>query len=158
MTRREIFLVAHELNHWRQIKSRCNNPNDKDFYKYGGRGIKLCDEWFLYPDGFLNFFEHVSQLPHFGESGYTLDRINNDGNYEPGNVRWATYKEQTANRRCVRKDHGQLLREIAEEENLPMLAVEKRWREGDRGDRLRRPLRTKKDAYSNELTRPKKSI
>lgn len=80
---------------WKSMKERCedlNNPN------YGGKGIKVCDEW---KDDFQAFHDYVSQLPHFGEEGYSIDRIDNDGNYEHGNVRWATRLEQRHNqRRC----------------------------------------------------------
>lgn len=78
------------------MRTRCNNKNNKSYKNYGGRGIKVCDEW---NGNFKEFYDHVSQLPHFAEPGYTLDRINNNGNYEPGNVRWATAKEQVHNRR-----------------------------------------------------------
>ena len=81
---------------WNSMKQRCYNPNRPKFKNYGSRGIKICDEWL---NDFQAFYEYVSKLEHFGEKGYSLDRINNDGNYEPNNVRWATYKEQANNRR-----------------------------------------------------------
>lgn len=81
---------------WDSIKYRCNNPHYPRWKDYGGRGIKICDEW---ASNFQAFFDYVSALPHFGEPGYSIDRINNDGNYEPGNVRWATRTEQNRNRR-----------------------------------------------------------
>lgn len=81
---------------WRCMLTRCLNPNHETYSKYGGRGITVCDEW---KNSFQAFFDFVSKLEHFGEDGYTLDRINNDGNYEPGNVKWSTAKEQARNRR-----------------------------------------------------------
>ena len=81
---------------WQSMKDRCFNPNNKRFNDWGGRGITVCDEW---KNDFQAFYDHVSQLPHFGEEGYSLDRINNDGNYEPGNVKWSTQHEQCRNRR-----------------------------------------------------------
>lgn len=81
---------------WLAMRSRCTNPNSKDFHYYGARGITVCDEWL---NSFEAFYDHVSQIPHFGEAGYSLDRINNDGNYEAGNVRWATASQQSHNRR-----------------------------------------------------------
>ena len=81
---------------WLNMKNRCYNPRTPRFHDYGGRGITVCDEW---KDNFQAFYDYVSQLSHYGEEGYTLDRINNEGNYEPGNVRWATKKEQASNRR-----------------------------------------------------------
>lgn len=93
---------AHsKINHvWASMKQRCLNPNNKGFPNYGGRGITVCQEW---QDSFQAFYDYVSRLPHFGEDGYSLDRINNDGNYEPGNVKWSTRAEQNRNRRCFRK-------------------------------------------------------
>ena len=84
---------------WQHMKQRCFNPNISSFKDYGGRGISVCNEW---RNSFQAFFDYVSKLPHFDEPGYSLDRINNDGNYEPGNVRWATRTEQNNNRRCCK--------------------------------------------------------
>lgn len=81
---------------WDNMNQRCRNPNRLEFKNYGGRGITVCEEW---KNDFQAFYDYVSQLPHYGEEGYSLDRINNDGNYEPNNVRWATKKEQANNRR-----------------------------------------------------------
>ncbi len=81
---------------WSEMKRRCLNSHDNNYHNYGGRGIKVCDRW---RNGFEAFYEDVSKLQHFGEKGYSLDRINNDGDYEPNNVRWATAKQQANNRR-----------------------------------------------------------
>lgn len=81
---------------WSGMKRRCFNAHDKSFCNYGGRGITVCDRW---RDSFEAFYDDVSILPHFGEKGYSLDRIDNDGNYEPNNIRWATAKQQANNRR-----------------------------------------------------------
>ena len=95
------FKGTNIYNTWCNMKQRCNNKNYFQYEYYGGRGITVCDEW---QNSFEAFYEHVSQLPHYGEEGYSLDRINNDGNYEPGNVRWATRKEQMNNRRISKKE------------------------------------------------------
>ena len=81
---------------------------------YGGRGICMCNEWF---QDYEKFKEFVSALEHYGEPGYTLDRIDNDGWYEPGNVRWATQNEQKSN---TRRNHVLLYN--GEERTLTELA------------------------------------
>jgi len=78
---------------WKAMLDRCKNPKNKRYRRYGGRGIKVCDEW-KGNNGFSNFYACVGDKP----SGKSLDRINNNGNYEPDNVRWATYKQQSLNR------------------------------------------------------------
>lgn len=85
---------------WQAMKKRCGNPNCDNYSNYGARGITVCDEW---KNSFESFYDYVSKLPHFGEEGYSLDRINNDGNYEPSNVKWSTKFEQTHNRRISKK-------------------------------------------------------
>jgi len=75
---------------WQGMKARCSNPNDPYFHRYGGRGITVCDRW----KEFENFLSDVGVRPE----GRTLDRIDPDGNYEPGNFRWATPVEQAQNR------------------------------------------------------------
>ncbi len=81
---------------WCSVKERCFNKNVKQYKDYGGRGITLYFDWIESPVGFI---EYVSKLENFGKDGYSLDRINNNGNYEPGNLRWATQATQCRNRR-----------------------------------------------------------
>lgn len=81
---------------WDNMRNRCLNSNATGFEYWGGRGITVYDEW---KNDFKAFYDYVSKLPHFGEVGRSLDRINNDGNYEPGNLRWATRYEQNHNKR-----------------------------------------------------------
>lgn len=78
---------------WSHMKQRCFNPNNKRYKDYGGRGIKVCDEWV---NDFKSFYNYIGERP---SSNHSLDRIDNNGNYEPGNVRWSTYEEQNNNRR-----------------------------------------------------------
>jgi hypothetical protein len=75
------------------MKDRCQNPHAPEYKNYGGRGIQVCREWL---DSFEAFMRDVGERPG---PGYSLERINNGGNYEPGNVKWATSAEQTRNKR-----------------------------------------------------------
>jgi hypothetical protein len=89
---------CHSAEHrsWTQMKQRCNNPKNPAWGSYGGRGIVVCAEW---QASFANFFRDMGICP----PGLSLDRINNDGNYEPGNCRWADRTMQANNRRPARK-------------------------------------------------------
>ena len=83
---------------WSEMKRRCYNTQDNSYQSYGGRGIEVCDRW---KNSFEAFYEDVSKLPNFQKAGYTLNRIDNDGNYEPDNVEWADSSTQANNRRTT---------------------------------------------------------
>lgn len=78
-------------NCWTSMLQRCNNPRNPAYKWYGARGIQVCERW----HSFENFYADMGDQPE----GLSIDRINNDGNYEPTNCRWATTSEQLSNRR-----------------------------------------------------------
>lgn len=84
---------------WAVMKQRCFNPRCVEYHRYGGRGISVCKEWV---ESFWAYATFVDSLPG-RQQGYSLDRRDNDGNYEPGNMRWASAKEQVDNRRISKR-------------------------------------------------------
>lgn len=76
---------------WRSMMSRCSDKNNREYKNYGGRGISVCDSW---KQSHYNFLDDIGYPP---SKLYSVDRIDNNGNYEPGNVRWATQSEQNRN-------------------------------------------------------------
>ncbi len=85
---------TREYRAWASMKQRCHNPRTPAYPNYGGRGIEVCQSW---RDSFEAFLADVGLRP---SPKHSLDRIDNDGNYEPGNVRWANWDQQAANRRA----------------------------------------------------------
>lgn len=101
-------LYGHRLNRiWNSMKTRCNYTKSANYKNYGGRGIKVCEEWCNKGMGFINFYnwaiangyeEHVRE---YGEKNTTIDRIDVNGNYEPSNCKWSTLLEQAKNKRPI---------------------------------------------------------
>jgi hypothetical protein len=86
---------TREYKSWCHMLSRCFSEKNPKYEYYGGRGITVCDAWAM---SFAAFYEHMGSCP----TGYTLDRIDCDGNYDPGNCRWADGKTQAQNRRFIK--------------------------------------------------------
>ena len=143
---RQELMTKHGLSRtkiyrtWSDMRSRCHNPNDTGFKNYGERGIAVCDEW---RNDFVAFYEYVSKLEHFGEEGYSLDRINVNGNYEPGNVKFSTTKEQARNKtttRYIEVDGKQIvLADAAEQNGITAQLIRDRIDRGETGKEILRP-------------------
>jgi len=117
-----------EYNVWVLMRDRCNNTNSRHYKNYGGRGIKVCERW----DDFAAFLADMGPRP---SPQHTIDRINNDGNYEPSNCRWATRAEQARNKRTnIQISHNGTVLCLAEwckKLNLPYLRSYRRLRNGE---------------------------
>lgn len=108
---------------WSHMTQRCNNPKHPRYQHYGGRGIKVCEHWLK----FENFLADIGPAP---SEELSLDRIDNNGNYEPGNVRWATTQQQNENRRMVKVINGKSYAQISRELGGNRLLVSGRVRQG----------------------------
>ena len=130
-------------SHWCAMKARCNNKNSANWHSYGGRGIKVCDEWQTFP-AFRDW-----AMANGYKDGLTIDRIDNDKGYEPSNCRWVTMKQQSRNTSRnlyftidgVRKSFS----EWCEEYNVPSRAIYQRLKRGwEIEEALEIPLRITK--------------
>jgi hypothetical protein len=133
---------------WQSMLWRCNNKARRDYKNYGGRGIRVCDRWQL----FQNFLDDLGLRP----DSHSLGRINNDGNYEPGNVQWESAKQQGRNRRSNKfiEHNGkrQTLIEWAEELGLSYMALKKRMENGwDATRALTTPAKLQKNSRGTWL-------
>jgi hypothetical protein len=140
---------------WCDIKNRCTNQNLECYKNYGGRGIEVCNEW---KNNFLNFYNWAMQNDY--QKNLTIDRINNDGNYEPNNCRWVTMQKQSYNRRdsymITINNKTKCLAEWCKIYKIPYLTVYMRITK--RGmkpyDALTKPI---KEKYRNKLYRGNKN-
>lgn len=121
---RERLLAAnttHDLTHhpyfsnYHAMMGRCYLPKNRGYHNYGGRGIQVCDEWRGHPEVYIAYIEQVlgprpeGRICSNGRHEYSIDRIDNDGDYEPGNVRWADFAEQSRNRVRRAEVRGEVL-------------------------------------------------
>lgn len=113
---------------WARMKQRCMDPKVKEYYRYGGRGISVCKEWLE----FEPFYKWA--MANGYRDDLTIDRINNDGNYEPGNCRWVTYQEQvinsTSSKLITYKGETKNIKNWAKTLGIPYTALMHRIRKG----------------------------
>jgi hypothetical protein len=130
---------------WAGLNSRCLNPDNKDYPKYGGRGITVCERW----RSFENF--HADMIEGYDDS-LSIDRIDVDGNYEPSNCRWATASRQAENRRTTKpiewRGRAMSIAAWSKETGIPVEAIRSRIRKGWDIDRAltQKPKWTRKKA------------
>jgi hypothetical protein len=122
---------------WRGMWERCTKPDARSYKNYGGRGIKVCERW----ESFDNFLSDMGERPPL----HTIERIDNDGDYEPGNCRWATRKEQNRNKRQNR---------LIEHDGVVMCLVEWAERFGLRSDALRRRMDVQGMSFAEAISAP----
>ncbi|MDU1413435.1 MAG: helix-turn-helix transcriptional regulator [Clostridium sp.] len=139
MWKRHGLSKTKNWNVWQSMLQRCNNENCKDYYLYGARGIKVCNEWYEY----INFYNWSMKNGY--DEGVSIDRINTNGDYEPSNCRWITNKQQQNNKRnnihIIYEGTFLTLTELAEKIGISRDVLEMRYIRGDRGERLVRPVR-----------------
>src|SRR4029077_2835099 len=129
-----MLIHGHKVRHhtsatyssWASMIARCYRPSAANFRRYGGAGITVCERWRV----FANFLADMGERPE----GLTLDRIDSDGNYEPGNCRWATLSQQMANRKGIHELYfkGRKLtrQEWAQETGIKYWTIKKRLARG----------------------------
>lgn len=111
---------------WQMMRKRCTDPSHRMYYRYGGRGIRVCDQW----RSFSAFLKDMGERP----SGLVLDRINNDGNYEPSNCRWVTrqvnQRNMRSNRLITYRGETRTVVEWSEVTGLPVERIRSRLKRG----------------------------
>lgn len=135
------------------IKRRCYTPNNTRYKNYGGRGIRMCDEWLNEENGFINFYNWAIDNGYTDE--LTIDRIDVNGNYEPSNCRWASSKTQARNRRNNKmikyKNKVKCLIEWCEELDLSYCTIQARLDRGWTPEKaFETPIEKQKKEFYNE--------
>lgn len=137
--------TAKEYYAWIDMRRRCNDPKRPQYPRYGGRGISVCDRWNA---SFADFLADVGRAP---DKTAVLDRIDNDGDYEPGNVKWSTPTDSTNNRRVTRRVYVNGERIPTEQAaailNMTGAALRDRLRRGESEERAGRPPEKQRIQY-----------
>lgn len=119
MTRTHGMTNSVEYRAWRNMLNRCSNPNVRAYPHYGGRGISVCQEWI---DSFSTFLAHMGLCP----AGFSIERLDVNGNYSPWNCIWIPLAQQGRNKRNVRIVAGETMREISKRSDIKYDTI--RWR------------------------------
>lgn len=139
---------------WQHIKSRCFNKKTKSYPGYGGRGISMCERWRF---SFQNFLADMGEPP--APKGYTIERIDNDGNYEPGNCCWATRAEQSKNKRNTRlfefEGRKQIMPDWAREKGIHEQTLWNRLKAGICAEHFFDPPRSRRKHAVENVNKPK---
>ena len=154
LTEKQLHILRQKLC---DMKNRCYNPQNKFYKDYGGRGITVCSEWLDKKNGHKNFREWA--LENGWKEGYSIDRINVNGNYEPSNCRWATPTEQANNRRNnnfvtingVTKTTSEWAKQIGISQNAFAGRVRNGWSDDKLLDPKYKPLKMTKAEMSKEI-------
>lgn len=137
-----------EFNSWRHLIARCYNKKNAKYKNYGARGIKVCDRWL---NSFENFFSDMGKKP---SSNHSIDRRDNDGNYEPSNCRWGTMQQQASNKTYTVRiplSSGATIHQagLAKELGITPHAIEYHLEKGKTGDEIISHFKNKK--YANTV-------
>jgi hypothetical protein len=111
------FIISPEYRAWKNMKNRCYYKGYPGYKNWGGRGITICDEWL---HDFKAFYNYIGDRPTIKHS---IDRIDNDGNYEPGNIRWSTSHEQLINKRPYSNSGHKYIYKIKLKNNITRYVV-----------------------------------
>ena len=107
-----------EHRSWMKMKQRCYDTNNNRYYRYGGRGITVCDRWLDQENGFVSFLKDMGNKP----DGYSVERKDNNGNYTPDNCVWADTKTQSRNKSTTKIYKGKCMKEWSEYLRTPYAA------------------------------------
>jgi hypothetical protein len=153
MRKRHGYSQTKLYKKWKYMKKRCNNPNDKRYKHYGGKGIKVCEEW---ANDFMVFREWAYQNGY--EEGLTIERKDNNLGYSPDNCRWITMAEQAKNTSqnifITRNGETKILSDWCRELGLNVRTIMWRYEQGISGEELFAPKKvTMKGKHHSEETK-----
>lgn len=113
-----------EYQAWADMRQRCHNPNNPSYFRYGGRGISICERW---EESFQNFWDDMGPRP---EGRFSIERKDNNGNYEKDNCRWAPMFEQASNTRKNKRIDGVIQSHVARNLGVTLTCIRRRLRYG----------------------------